>query len=403
MHEYDERSSRFSKQERESEQIARRENRMSGHQVEAVYTGFSNLPLDVQSRRDDRILARILDDDEFEDEEFEDTQTVESAFVQSEIVASNYLDAGWGEITNTENISEEQIEAEREIANEVLAGALKGDFNSDPTFWSDISQIVTGLIPIAGQLGDIRDLVHILDDITNKEGYKKIGSWAILVLIAIGFIPGIGDGIKTIGKRGLGYLDNNRILKNMGEFLGENIIAPILNSVGDLTAPIVDQIKNAIRRKLTEAEIARQLGEGVDNVIDDVTGRPQVATEGAGNVPSRMETEPPVRGNEPMQMRGSSGSFSFPTPESVLENLSNRNKKHLRRHLAEFQDLDPTITAESLRELGASIVKPEYLNSSLDAEQLYFDKVIYFNGNPTRVRAVLNRERKLRSVQIRYK
>ena len=53
----------------------------------------------------------------------------------------------------------------------------------------------------------------------------------------------------------------------MGEFLGEKIIAPILNRVGDLTAPIVDQIKNTIRRKLDEAqEIARRLGEGADNV-----------------------------------------------------------------------------------------------------------------------------------------
>ena len=150
-----------------------------------------------------------------------------------------------------------------------------------------------------------RQLGEGVDDITNQKGYKKIGSWATLVLIAIGFIPGIGDGIKSIGRRGIRYLDNNRILKKIGEFLGENIIAPILNRVGDITAPIVDQIKNAIRRKLDEAQqIARQLGEGVDNVIDDVTGRPQVATEGAGNVPSRMETEPPVRGNEPSRMEG---------------------------------------------------------------------------------------------------
>ena len=214
----------------------------------------------------------------------------------------------------------------------------------------------------------------------------------------------MGDAIKSVGKRGLRYLDNNRILKRIGEWLGDNIISPILERVGDLTAPIVGQIKDAIRRKLAEAqEIARQLGEGVDNVIDDVTGRPQVATEGAGNVPNRMETEPPIRGNEPMQSQGGSGGFRFPTPESVLENLSNRNKKHLKRHLAEFQELDPTITEESLRELGASIVKPEYLTSSLNAEQLHFDKVININGTPTKVRAVLNRERKLRSIQIRYK
>ena len=125
------------------------------------------------------------------------------------------------------------------------------------------------------------------------------------VLIAIGFVPGIGDAIAKVGKRGLRYLDNNRILKKMGEFLGENIIAPILNLVGDLTAPIVELIKNTIRRKLNEAqEIARRLGEGADNAIDDVMGQPNLATEGAGNVPSRMETEPPVRGNEPSRMEG---------------------------------------------------------------------------------------------------
>ena len=114
-----------------------------------------------------------------------------------------------------------------------------------------------------------------------------------------------------MGKRGIRYLDNNRILKRIGEWLGDNIISPILERVGDLTAPIVGQIKDAIRRKLAEAqEIARQLGEGAGNVIDDVTGRtPQVATEGAGNVPVRMDTDPPIRGNEPMQSTGTpSGS-----------------------------------------------------------------------------------------------
>ena len=79
---------------------------------------------------------------------------------------------------------------------------------------------------------------------------------------------------RLVGKRGIKYLDNNRILKKIGEFLGENIIAPILNRVGDLTAPLVDQIKNAIRRKLEEAqEIARQLCEKANNVIADVTGQ----------------------------------------------------------------------------------------------------------------------------------
>ena len=131
--------------------------------------------------------------------------------VSQDRVAYNYLDAGEGEIVNTENL-EETSQAEAEVAQEVIAGALMGDFNDDSTFWSDVGQIVTGLIPIAGQLGDARDLIHILDEIINKEGFKKIASWAALVLILIGFVPGVEDVIKSIGRRGLRYLDNNRII-----------------------------------------------------------------------------------------------------------------------------------------------------------------------------------------------
>ena len=49
----------------------------------------------------------------------------------------------------------------------------------------------------------------------------------------------MGDAIARIGKRGLGYLDNNRITKRIGEWLGDNIISPILERVGDITAPVV--------------------------------------------------------------------------------------------------------------------------------------------------------------------
>ena len=67
MAEYDERSTRRDRQRRDSGQIASG-NQMYGHQGEAVYTGFSGLPLDVQSREDDEFLARILDDEFDEDE-----------------------------------------------------------------------------------------------------------------------------------------------------------------------------------------------------------------------------------------------------------------------------------------------------------------------------------------------
>lgn len=97
----------------------------------------------------------------------------------------------------------------------------------------------------------------------------------------------MGDAIKSLGRRGIRYLDNNGIIKRIEQWLGNNIISPILERVGDITAPLVSRIKNVIRSKLDEAqEIARQLSGDADNV----TGRPPVATEGAYDVSVRNET-----------------------------------------------------------------------------------------------------------------
>ncbi|MGB7413981.1 MAG: hypothetical protein WA902_07210 [Thermosynechococcaceae cyanobacterium] len=95
--------------------------------------------------------------------------------------------------------------------------------------------------------------------------------------------------------------------------------------------------------------------------------------------------------------------FREVTPKSVLEKLSNNSKKHAKRHLSEFQKLDPNITEESLRELGASLVKKENFLKSSKANQMSFEKIIDIGGTPTRVRVVLNESDKLLSVQIRWK
>ena len=90
-------------------------------------------------------------------------------------------------------------------------------------------------------------------------------------------------------------------------------------------------------------------------------------------------------------------------PQSVLEGMSKKNLKHSKKHLPEFQKLDPNINEDSLRELGASLVKPENLISSPDSSQKVFEQVVDISGVPTRVRVALNERNKLHSVHIRYK
>ena len=72
MAEYDERSTRGGIRGREEGQIARIERERSGHLRRPIRRERPNIPPEVQASRDDRILARFRDDDEFEDDELED-------------------------------------------------------------------------------------------------------------------------------------------------------------------------------------------------------------------------------------------------------------------------------------------------------------------------------------------
>ena len=93
------------------------------------------------------------------------------------------------------------------------------------------------------------------------------------------------------------------------------MVRNLVSQAGDLATPIVNGIKDAVRTKLDEIQDAvRQLGEeanqGLDNVIEAVTGQPRLATQGAnGNQIT----------NQPMQGRGAGGNNTYKTPQVVTE------------------------------------------------------------------------------------
>ena len=159
----------------------------------------------------------------------------------------------------------------------MIAGALQGDFNEDPNFWSQVGQIATGFIPIAGQIADGRDFLKALNDLEQSE-YKSLGAWAALGLVTVGFVPGVGDAISKVGRKGFEVLSNSGIVKRIGKLLDADVVRDLVSQAGDLARPVVNQIKDAIITKLKEIQdAARQLGDevaqGVDNVIEEVTGQ----------------------------------------------------------------------------------------------------------------------------------
>ena len=91
------------------------------------------------------------------------------------------------------------------------------------------------------------------------------------------------------------------------------------------------------------------------------------------------------------------------TPQSVLKGMSKRNLKHSKKHLLEFQKLDPSLTEDLLRKLGASIVKPENFLSNPGSSQKVFEQVIKIGKNLVTVRVALNEKNKLHSIHIKHK
>ena len=97
-------------------------------------------------------------------------------------------------------------------------------------------------------------------------------------LVTVGFVPGVGDAISKVGRKGFEVLSNSGIVKRIGKLLDADVIRDLVSQAGDLARPVVNQIKDAIVTKLSEIQdAARQLGgevaQGFDNVIEQVTGQ----------------------------------------------------------------------------------------------------------------------------------
>jgi DNA/RNA non-specific endonuclease len=87
--------------------------------------------------------------------------------------------------------------ASEEGVGSFFEGAIKGDFSNNNSWSATGGQVVVGFIPIVGQVADARDTVAAVGQIWRGES----GGWLNLGAAAIGWVPGIGDGIKA-GIRG---------------------------------------------------------------------------------------------------------------------------------------------------------------------------------------------------------
>jgi hypothetical protein len=87
--------------------------------------------------------------------------------------------------------------ADASIVEQILVGAIEGDAVDDPTRWAIAGQVVSGFIPIWGQIADGRDVLIGIGAVWHsgmKDGKAQLG----LSLIAL--VPGVGDYLKACVK-----------------------------------------------------------------------------------------------------------------------------------------------------------------------------------------------------------
>ena len=83
------------------------------------------------------------------------------------------------------------------------------------------------------------------------------------------------------------------------------------------------------------------------------------------------------------------------------ENVSNKNLKHISKHLPDFQEYESSITLDDVAQLGIEVAsRPENLIGTPSGRQV-FEQNVMLGGQEVRVRAVLNSIGSLRSVHIR--
>ena len=85
----------------------------------------------------------------------------------------------------------------------------------------------------------------------------------------------------------------------------------------------------------------------------------------------------------------------------VTHDLTKKGVKHIRKHLGEFQSLDPSYTRDDLVNLGQRISQQWNLIERTKDNVRTYQQLIDFSGKLLKVRTIVNRAGNLRSVQLR--
>ena len=162
---------------------------------------------------------------------------------------------------------------ERDRGREILAGAVMGDFNEDPTGWNIVGQILVGFVPYAGQAADVRDTVAACKEL--DKDYTSLWSWGNLVLTLIAWVPGLGDAVKWLGKGVMRWMRSagmkliggvvDQLAKHVVQPAIENLVKPAIRKLREGAGELFEEFRK--RYKPDGGTVAKEASEVAAEVL----------------------------------------------------------------------------------------------------------------------------------------
>jgi hypothetical protein len=171
----------------------------------------------------------------------------------------NEINRKTGQVENT--IRSKAVEYQSQIrsflnglgeASNFIIGSLMGEFNNEPSIWQTLLDTAIGMIPIVGEIGDVRDLIAFVAKFTNDPAeMQDFWNWVGVGGAGLGLIPVVGGALKGVTK------------------LARN--ADLIQEIRKLAAPVVDAIID-FARKADWSALIKQTSDFFDKILGTVEG-----------------------------------------------------------------------------------------------------------------------------------
>jgi hypothetical protein len=144
-------------------------------------------------------------------------------------------------------------------AGNFVVGALMGEFNDNPSIWQTLLDSAIGMIPIVGEIGDVRDLIAYTKKFIEKpEEMQDPWNWVGVAGSLIGLYPVVGGAIKGVTK----------IARN----------ADFVKDINKLGPTVVKAIVDFTKKSWDEA--VQKSPKFFDKILDTIQGLVGMVVEG---------------------------------------------------------------------------------------------------------------------------